>query len=373
MAYDAIVIGGGFIGLRVAEQLGTRGVRTLLIERATLGSGNSSRGVGGIRQQFATAINIALSKLSLPTFIALGERIGFQQNGYLYLALSENTHTDLQRRVDVQRTYGVPVDLLDPGTLREHFPYLQTFDVMSAAMCLSDGYANPSLALAVYTEQARAAGVHIREDTTVTGIRTVGHHVTGVETDAGSFAAAIVVNAAGSWAAQVAALVGLDLPVQPLKRQVCLTEPTNAVPATAPMIVDSDTGWHFRPQDNALLLAMAGGEQFGETTLELDAALTERMLLYAYHRLPGLTAGLAHGRAGYYAVTPDAHPILGPVESLSGFYLACGFSGHGFMHSPAVGMVLAAEICGESPAVDIAPLRLSRFARGTLLGDGAVL
>lgn len=373
MSYDAIVIGGGLIGLSVAWQLGVRGVQTLLLERATPGAGSSSRGVGGIRQQFATHINIALSRLSLPLFVELGERIAFRQHGYLYLALSEDTSRALRDRVDFQQSAGVPVELLDPGTIRDQFPYLQTVDVVSAAFCASDGYANPALALGYYAEQARAAGVTLNEGVTVTGIRSVGHRVTGVTTSAGAYAAAIVVNAAGPWAAQVAALAGIDLRVQPLKRQVWLTGPTDAVPPTAPMTIDADTGWHFRPQDGALLLAMAGDEQPGDESLDVDPTLGEQMLVRARHRIPALTAGLSHGRAGHYEITPDAHPVLGMAEDLEGFYLACGFSGHGFMHSPAAGMLLAAAICGETPAVDIAPLALSRFRRGELLGDGAVL
>jgi sarcosine oxidase subunit beta len=197
--------------------------------------------------------------------------------------------------------------------------------------------------------------------------------VAGVETSGGIFAAPRVVDAAGPWAAQVAALAGLEVPVVPLKRQVWLTEPTTAVPATAPLTIDSDTGRHVRPREGALLFAMPGGEHPGDERLELDLALADRMVAAGKHRLPALTEGPARGWARLYEVTPDAHPILGLVGTVPGFYLACGFSGHGLMHSPAVGVVLAAQICGEAPPIDISPLSLDRFSAGRLLGDGNVL
>ena len=373
MSYDAIVIGGGLIGLSVAWRLGTRGVRTLLVERGTLGAGTSSRGVGGIRQQFDTPINIALSQLSLPVFIELGEQIAFQQHGYLYLALSAATAARLRQRAARQHAYNVPVEVWETGAIRARFPYLNIADIHGGTFCAGDGYADPKSALAAYAVHARANDVRIVEGVMVTRVRTVHGRVAGVTTDAGEFDAPVVVNAAGPWAAQIAATAGVAVPVVPLKRQVWLTAPTTAAPATAPLTIDADTGWHFRPRDGRLLLAMAGDEVPGETALDLDPALAERMLEHGRQRLPGLTVGLERGWAGLYELTPDAHPVLGMAAELPGFYLACGFSGHGFMHSPAAGILLAAQICGERAALDISSLAPERFRAGRLLGSGEVL
>jgi len=373
MAYDVVVIGGGVIGLSIAWHVAERGMRVLVLERATAGAGSSGRGVGGIRQQFATPINIALSQLSLPIFAALGDRIGLRRHGYLYLALTEAARGDLWRRAELQRGHDVPVETLDPEEIRARFPYLRVDDVHGAAFCALDGYAMPVLVLAAYLDHARAAGAEIAEGVEVTGIRTRGGRVTGVETHAGTIAAIHVVDAAGPWARQVAALADVDVPVVPLKRQVWLSAPTAGAPATAPLTIDSDTGWHFRPREGGLLFAMPGGETPGDERLDLDPALPERMLAGARHRLPGFREELARGWAGLYEVTPDGHPILGTVDALAGFYLACGFSGHGLMHSPAAGLLLAALIGGEPPPVDISPLALARFGQGRLLGDGSLL
>lgn len=373
MRYDAIVIGGGVIGLSIAWRLGERGARTLLLERDVLGAGTSSRGVGGFRQQFTTPINIALSRLSLPVFQALGAEIALCQHGYLYLALSDAERRTLHRRVALQHSYAVPVEWLEPDEIHARFPYLAVDDVRGAAFCAADGYLTPALLLAAYARRARATGVQIAEGVAVVGIHTVGGRVTGVETSQGPFDAPVVVNATGPWAAHIAAMVGVDVPVVPLKRQVWLSEPTTAVPPTAPLTIDADTGWHFRPRDGALLFAMSGGEQPGDERLDLDLGLAEQLLAGAAHRLPGARIELARGWAGLYEVTPDAHPVLGMARQLHGFYLACGFSGHGVMHSPAVGLLMAALICGDAPALDVNVLALDRFVNGQLLAEASVL
>lgn len=373
MRYDAIIIGGGVIGLSVAWRLAERGVRAIVLERNTIGAGSSSRGVGGVRRQFTTPINIALSQLSLPVFSDLGESIEFHQHGYLYLALSNKTLAALRRHTELQRACGAPVELLSPDEVHARCPYLRIDDVRGAAFCSSDGYVTPELVIPAYAERARAAGAAIAEGVEVTGIRMAQGYVDGVSSNAGVFEAPVVVNAAGPWAAHIAALAGIDLPVVPLKRQVWLVGPTNAVPPTAPLTIDADTGWHFRPRQGGLLFAMPGNEQLGDERLDLDMDLAQRMFKHGRRRLPDLRAGLARGWAGLYEMTPDLHPVLGMAKSLPGFYLACGFSGHGLMHSPAAGLLLAALICGEQPAVDIAPLALERFSTGQLLKDESLL
>ncbi len=365
MSYDAIVAGGGLVGLSVAWQLGVRGVKTLLLERTSIGAGTSARGMGSFTQQLETDILIALSQLSLPILKQLGRRIDFHQSGYLSVALSAQTDVMLREQVDFQRAHGVPVEFESPDTLRERFPYVQTGDVVSAAFCHLDGYAWPQHAIRAFAEEARAYGVDMLEGITVTGVQTVAGRVAGVETNRGAFHAPVVVNAAGPWAMQVAAMAGVAVPVVPLKRQIWHTEPTDAVPADAPLLIEVDTGWYMRPYEGGLLLAMASAEQPGDESLELDIVHAERMLRHARQRLPAFGGELSQGWggwAGLYAVTPDEHPILGPSDTLPGFYLACGFGGYGFMHAPAAGLLLAALICGETPAVDIAPLGLERFA-----------
>jgi sarcosine oxidase subunit beta len=195
-----------------------------------------------------------------------------------YLTLSAHRDAVLRQRAAFQQAHGVPVAHLDPDAVRVRFPYLRADDMHGATFCAADGYLMPSLLLAAYLEQARGAGAQIAEGVPVTGIRITSGRVVGVETTAGMFAAPRIVDAAGPWSAQIGALADPEVPVVPLKRQVWLTEPTTAAPATAPLTIDSATGRHVRPREGALLFAMPGGEHPGDERLALDAALAERML-----------------------------------------------------------------------------------------------
>ena len=382
---EVVIIGGGVIGMSVARHLALAGcTNVVVLDRAHTGSGSSSKGVGGFRQQFDTEINVRLSRLSLPTLVELGEEIELRQNGYLYLALSDEALARLHIKADRQRGWGVPVELLAPDEVRARFPYLRTDDVRGAAFCALDGYARPPLAVAAYAREALARGVEVAENAAVIAFELApdgeGQRVEALVTTQGRIAAGHVVLAAGPQAAQVAALAGQSLPVTPLKRQTFATPPWNGAP-DSPLTIDEDTGFHFRPEGDGLRLAMSGGETPGVEDFTVDMALGARAMERAIHRLPGLRAAFggatpeaASGKAGLYEMTPDAHPILGPAPGVAGLFYACGFSGHGFMHSAAAGLLIAELITqGRATSLDIAPLSVTRFAEGRLLGEGSTL
>jgi sarcosine oxidase subunit beta len=380
MRTDVVIVGGGVIGMSVAMHLARAGcTNVVVLERGTLGCGSSSKGVGGFRQQFDTEINVRMSQISLPTLLAFGDQIDVQQHGYLYLALSAESLKRVEARARQQQHWGVPVELLDHDEVARRWPFLHGDDVHGAAFCAADGYARPPLAVQAYAREAQRMGGQIIEHAEVTGVETSGHgaarRVVAVHAGDRRIATDWLVNAAGPHAAVVAAMAGVTLLVSPLKRQVFSTAPCPSVPRTAPLTIDETTGFHFRPDGEAVLLAMADGEQLGAEDFALDHAFGAEVLRHARHRLPALKqVGLADGRAGLYEMTPDAHPVLGPVPGLQGFVCACGFSGHGFMHSPAAGMLVAEYITtGQATSLDIAPLSIARFAEGRLLGSGHTL
>lgn len=375
---EVVIIGAGVIGMSVAWHLAQKGCSdVVVVERSHMASGSSSKGVGGFRQQFSTEIDVQLSKLTLPTLLEFGDEIELHQNGYAYLAISDESWRRVQQRAAQQHAWGVPVELLTQHEVAHRWPFLNTVDVRGAAFCAADGIARPPLTVAAYARRAQALGVEIVEGAEVTAFErdASGERVVAVMTTQGRIEARQVVIAAGPQSGKVGALAGIDLPVVPLKRQVFHTGPSSAAPPSAPLTIDDDTGFHFRPDGDGQTLAMSSNERPGIEDFTVEAEFGIHVMKHARHRLPQLSATLpAASRAGLYELTPDAHPVLGAVPGVEGLFCACGFSGHGFMHSAATGLLMAELMTtGRTSTLDISPLSITRFAEGKLLGDGKVL
>jgi sarcosine oxidase subunit beta len=211
----------------------------------------------------------------------------------------------------------------------------------------------------------------------VTGISRDSAGISAVETTRGNFSTRIVVNAAGAWAAEIAAMVGIELPVIPLRRQLVPSEPFADFPHTAPMIIDMSNGFHFRPEALGFLLAWADPDETPGYKMSFDDGFIEKILVHAANRVPifeNLAINPKRAWAGLYEMTPDHHPILGAIEGVPGFYCANGFSGHGVMHAPATGKILADLILrGTTDLIDASLLNYSRFAEGREIHESAVL
>ena len=382
---EAVVVGGGIIGLACACSLATRGVSVTVCEKSTLGAGSTERSAGGIRTQFSTPVNVELSKASIDVWddfeTEFGVDIAYRRPGYLFLARTEATARAFRENVAMQNDLGVPSEFLSPVQAKAHCPALVTEPFVGATYSPTDGFADPHLALEGFRQAASEAGAEIRTKTPVTDVltrqeRSAGdepNRVIGVETPEESIQADIVVNAAGPWAAQVAKMAGIDLPITPKRRQVAVVEPERPVPETIPLTIDLDTGSYFRPErdGNALVGGQFGGEDpdqqpdtYSERmTLEWAATAVERAGEYA--TFFGPDSRIRRGWAGLYAVTPDHHPII--EETVPGLYTAAGFSGHGFQHAPATGQIIAElAVDGESSLVDVSVLSHERFETGDL-------
>ena len=370
---DVVIIGGGIIGLSIAYYLGLKKAgRIVLFEKGQLGEGSTSRCVGGIRTQFSTEINILFSLESLKTFEQFKEEFGidpeYKRVGYLFLATTDDERDLFKKNMKLQKQFNIPVEALAPDEIRARWPYLRTDDILEGAFCSWDGYAGPNEVLTGFANGARSAGVKIYEGTEVMRILSAKGKIEGVRTREREISTSLVINAAGPYAGSIGEMVGVNIPVKPIRRQVFITAPFYLTGHAIPLTIDFHRGWYFRQEGEGLLLS-GPLDRESSFNLSVDWEAMAETSENAMHRVPILEAAhIARGWAGLYEISPDHHAILGEVPGIKGFILANGFSGHGFQHSPAVGNVIAELIMdGETTTADISSLSIERFERGDLL------
>ena len=374
---DVVVIGAGVIGVSIAYYLAKNGCcDVVVLEKDYIGSGSTEKCPGGIRQQFATEANIRLSMESVRFFESFEEETGFtadfRQYGYLILATSETELATFRDNIELQRKLGLEVDLLSSGEVGELVPGLNLDDIVGASFCASDGYADPYSVVSGFTSAARRLGVKIHEEAEVTGIEVAKGRVKGVHTTRDNFATTVAVNAAGPYAGTIARMAGVDIPLQPSRRHIFITEPEfnqngpldGLDRSDLPMVVDFHNGFWFRREGACLIFGMRNPDESGGLVTSVDWDFFSGALSKAAcHRLPALyNTGIARGQAGLHSDTPDNNAILGETPGVAGLFLACGFSGHGFMHAPAVGRLIADLIMRKESALkEVVPFRLDRF------------
>lgn len=381
---DVVIIGGGIVGSSIAYHLAAAGCRNVLvIERETSqGKGSTGKSMGGVRAQFATPVNIQMSLYSIPFYAAFDETLGFpcgyRPQGYLFMATRESHMNYLRSNLERQIALGLKTArLVSAGEIRSLYPQLRGDDIVGGSFCSTDGFVDPYSAMIGFTTWAVEHGARIWKNATVSAIRVERTRVTAVETTRGPVETRVVVNAAGPWASEIAAMAGIELPVVPLRRMLVPTEPFDQFPHTAPMIIDMSNGFHFRPESLGFLLAWNDPEETPGFKTDFEPAFIEKILTRAADRVPvfeNLAVNPKRAWAGLYEVSPDHHCILGPVDEVRGFFLANGFSGHGVMHAPSTGKILADLILtGSTNIVNPELLSLNRFASGRLLEETAVL
>ncbi len=364
---DVVIIGGGIMGLCTAYYLAKRGASdVVLLERDLLAQATTGLSVGGIRQQFSHPANILLSQQTLKVFENFEEEFGvdneFRQAGYLFLAQKEDTWNDILAGVETQQRFNVPVEVLCAEEVKRRWPYINVDDLKGGTFCSLDGYADPYLTAMGFARRARQLGVRIEEKTEVTGIMAEKGKVEGVLTTRDRICSPRVVNTAGPWGARVAGMAGLDLPVRPCRRQVFATRPFALIPRPVPMVIDQDLTFYFRGEDPSLLMGMSDPDEPFSFNTRVDRSFMEKVVETAIQRAPALAeAQFLRGWAGLYAITPDDNAIIGEAPGIRGFFCALGFSGHGFQHGPAAGLILSQLILEGFTDFDIMPFAFDRF------------
>jgi sarcosine oxidase subunit beta len=364
---SVVIVGGGVMGLSTAFHLAEAGYTdVVVVEADQLGSGSTSKAAGGVRLQFSDAVNIELALRSLDAFERFGKRPGhdidLHQPGYLFLLTDPDDVTTFERSVALQNSLGVPSRMLSAAEAGELSPFANVDDVLAASFCARDGHANTGAVVEGYAQAARALGARILTNCSLTAIEHDGDNITRVVTSKGPIITDTVVCAAGPWSRLIGDMAGQTLPVDPVRRPIWFTEPMPGLPEHLAFTIDFTTGFYFHREGQGLLFGMADPDQPAGFEFECRPDWLEVVGEVAARRAPHLLdVGIAGGWTGFYETTPDHNGIIGESTSLSRFFYATGFSGHGFLLGPAVGEVIRDLVLGRTPPIDVSAFSVDRF------------
>lgn len=377
---DAVIIGAGIMGCSIAYYLASRGVKDIVVlEQDQIARGATADAAGGIRLQFSTETNIRLAQVSLEVWEhfpeLFGTEIGLRQQGYLFLLTTDDEVKTFRANSALQESLGVPVRWLDPAEIGALNPAVRVDDVLGATFCPRDGWADPYSATTGIARAARQLGVEIREETAATGFVIEGGRVRGVRAGDEVISTPLAIICAGPHSRGVGELAGVDIPILPYRRMSFITEPFDAVPATVPMTIEFRSGLYFHPESHGFLFGMANPDDPPGFNKTVDDEWMMRTVEALCARAPAFEeARVMRGWAGFYEITPDDNPLLGWIDEVEGLAVAAGFSGHGFMQGPAVGMCMAELITeGRATTVDISAFAPSRFREGRLAQEHNVI
>lgn len=370
---DVAIIGGGIIGLYTAYELAKRGVENIAVyEKWYIGSGSTFRCGSGIRQQFGDETNIRMMKRSVEKWVAFPEemefpKFKFAQTGYLFLLYDEKEVKTFTRNVQLQNSFGIPSRIITPEEAKEIVPGLDISEVIAASFNHTDGKANPFLAVYGLARKLRRMGVEINEYTKVDDIVVKDSQVEGVKTSKGFVKADMVLNAANAWAKILNEKLGINIPIEPYKHQGIVTEPFK-LGEIKPMVVSFKYG-------GAYLTQKANGGLIGGIALKYgptwDLTPTYEFLREVSKNFTRIIPALKYVSiirqwGGYYAETPDHNAAIGKIREIEGYYIAAGFSGHGFMLAPAVAEGMADLMTKGHTSLPFDFYDPYRFERGEL-------
>ncbi len=377
---DAVIVGGGIIGLAVAFYLAKAnyGQITVVEKEPFLGAGATSKAAGGIRAQFATKDNVEMSMLSEKLFVNFKEETGsdalFDQVGYMFLLRGDEEVAEFKQFYEMQRGLGLDVKLLTPDEIPQYAPHVSLEDVQLATFCKDDGLGDPHEFLSGYDHAVRKMGVEIALEAEVTGINLNSGKITEVKTAKGNISTPLVINCAGPYGKVIGQMVGADVKVEPVRRQIVTTGELDFVKPFFPMVVDVRSGLYCHKESKGMLLGWADKAVEPSFDVSIDPDYTDAILERALELMPQLEeAEVANQWAGLYETTPDHRAIIGWEPSVKGMFHVTGFSGHGFMHAPAAGVVTAEVLTGKKPSVDIANYSPERFTNAGLVEETNVI
>ncbi|MGH2885111.1 MAG: NAD(P)/FAD-dependent oxidoreductase, partial [Solirubrobacteraceae bacterium] len=364
---SVVIVGGGVIGTSAAFHLAEAGVDVALIERAQLGSGSTSKAAGGVRTQFSDRLNVEVAKRSMAAFRDFGRRPGWEielkQVGYLFVLATESDVAEFEQSVALQSECGLDSRMLTVAEARRLCPLLEGDDMLGAAFSPGDGHATPEGVVQGYAFAARSLGAHVLIGCEVTAIETSGGEITEVITDQGRIRTGVVICAAGPWSRSCGAMVGVELPVIPLRRQILFTDAIDGLPPDLPMTIDFSSSFYFHREGPGLLMGMSDPNEHPGFSVETTDDWIPGLMDVVRRRAPSIAdVGIRGGWAGLYEMTPDHNAIIGETGGVSRFLYATGFSGHGFLQAPAVGEIVRDLYLRREPFVDVGPLSAARFS-----------
>jgi glycine/D-amino acid oxidase-like deaminating enzyme len=371
---SVVIVGGGVIGTSIAYHLASSGVTdVVLVERDELACGSTCRAAGGVRASFSNPANIEIGLRGLEAYSTFADEydqeIDFRRDGYLYTLSDQHNLEVFTESVALQNRHGVPSVIIDPEEAQRISPLISTEGMVGACWSPTDGKATPESVVMGYSAAARRHGARIVRHCEVHDIASDGGTITEVITAHGRIKTDTVVCAAGAWSRQIGDMVGVTIPVTPVRRQIAFTEPLAELPATSPSLtIDFPSNFYFHPEGKGLLLGWSDPNEAEGFNLRFEL---EDWLMgvgaVAEKRVPAvLDYGISTGWAGLYEMTPDRNQIIDRSEAVEGLLVATGYSGHGFLMGPATGEIVRDLYHGVTPKFDISGFKLSRFSDAEL-------
>jgi sarcosine oxidase subunit beta len=368
MKANYVIVGAGISGTSIAFHLAQKGVKDIVvIEKSYLTSGATGRCGAGIRQQWGTVMNCKLAKASIEFFekakaiLKYPGDIEFKQEGYLIVAVNDEEDRQFAENVKLQNSLGIPSRKVTRAEAKQIVPHLNTDAIKSATFCPTDGHLNPFKMNDAFYQAAKNLGVKFLFHEEVKEIVVKDHQIEQVITDNRTIETKNVINAAGGFSKEVGLMAGIDIPVYPENHEILVTEPIEKI--QGPMVMSFAKNLYCQQVPNGnFLMGRSNPDAVPSHSIESSWKFLDEMAKTVTEFLPVISKlRILRQWAGSYNMSPDRQPIIGDVKELPGFYLACGFSGHGFMFSPMTGLLLSEIILGQKPTIDIADLNISRF------------
>lgn len=369
MKANVVIIGAGISGASIAYNLAKKGMKDIVVvDKSYLTSGATGRCGAGVRQQWGTKLNCILAKKSIEFFehakeiLEYSGDIEFKQEGYLILATTEEEDKQFEKNVKLQNSFGIPSRKVTKEEAKAIVPHLNIDRIISATYCPTDGHLNPFTMTDAYYQAAKRLGVTFYFYDEVLSIVVEHNEVQKVITKHHEIETNIVINAAGGYSKEIGDLAGISIPVYAENHEILVTEPIEKI--QGPMVMSFSRNIYCQQVPHGSFI-MGRSDPNVEHNHSTDSTwkFLDEMAKTAVDLLPPLgKLRVVRQWGGSYNMSPDRQPIISGCKELKGFFMACGFSGHGFMFGPMTGILMSELVLGEPSSIEeMEELSLERF------------